>query len=192
MLAWCVVLPSNTGGALSVLAPSPTSLLKRQCGALGSHAALCCAAIVLLSDAARLDSGSSAALVELAQLLVVGSLLRSLCERHGLQQRPCWCPNSPLSAICRPCRSPRAVLLPTGAAESAPICQVCTACSHGSANVKGTSCGRLRYNLSAGAACNGVAGAAAALACIALVPRLSDTPARSTSTLQPRLLCGSL
>ena len=105
-----MVLPSNTGGAPSALVPLANRLSKApQCGAPSSHAALCCAAIVLLSDAARLDRGSSAALVELAQLLVVGYLLRGLCERKGLQQRPPWC-LTVFAALSRSCRSP-AVLL---------------------------------------------------------------------------------
>ena len=81
--------------AVRSLRCSPSSLT-RHCGALGSHAALCCAALVLLSEAAHVDRGGSAALVELAQLLTIGSLLRSLCERHGLQHRPPWCPSSHL------------------------------------------------------------------------------------------------
>lgn len=105
--------------ALCAALPSP---LKRHCGALGSHAALCCAALVLLSDAAHIDSGSSAALVELAQLLVVGSLLRSLCERHGLQHRPPWCLCSPkvhfqVQLQCSCCAG-------ANAAYSECICQV--------------------------------------------------------------------
>ena len=110
--AWCVVLPSNTGGALSALAPLNNQLVwSANVAHSKALAALYCAAAVLLSDAARLDRGSSAALVELAQLLVVGHLLRSLFERQGLQQRPPWCLSTSITAVCRSSCRPCAVLL---------------------------------------------------------------------------------